>query len=362
MKVIAGIIEPPGAIVKVSGRIAPMIELGAGFDGELSGRENIRLSCMLMGLSASEVSERMEQIINFSELRDHIELPLKNYSSGMQARLGFACATSVDPDVLLVDEVLSVGDTNFARKCLRRIDELRERGTTTVLVSHDEGTVRRFCSRGYVLNQGKIISEGTTDEALKAHADLMNQKYLETLNEADRKVFLRKRQLEESERLTEQQSEIKKPIVEAMLRFTQDGSEVSTIDFAKKFEVTVRYQITNTSSIEGSFSVGVGINTSTGLRLGGFNNLEQKFDIPPPAEGIQEEISFQFNNGIPMLTATTLEVVFGIHDRHIGRTLAFGHAAMIVGKNSKLGLNVDGDLINLCNFVSKIELRKVNQV
>ena len=180
LKVIAGIIDPPGADLQVTGRIAPMIELGAGFDPELSGVENIKLACMLMGLSKRETLNRLETIIDFSELREFIQMSLKNFSSGMQARLGFACATSVDPDLLLVDEVLSVGDSNFAKKCLGRIAALRSKGTTVILVSHDLPTVRAFCERGYVLDNGEVVFEGPIDAAVDRHRDIMDAKYRDT--------------------------------------------------------------------------------------------------------------------------------------------------------------------------------------
>jgi ABC-type polysaccharide/polyol phosphate transport system ATPase subunit len=176
LKVLTGIIEPPGAAVRVFGRIAPMIELGAGFDPELSGRENIVLSCMLMGLDREEIEERMEAIIEFSELREFIDVPLKNYSSGMYARLGFSCATAVDPDIILADEILSVGDSNFAAKCLLRIDELRAKGASVVLVSHSPETVRSFCNRGYVLNQGHIAFAGEINACIDRYSEIMQER------------------------------------------------------------------------------------------------------------------------------------------------------------------------------------------
>ena len=176
LKVLTGIIEPPGASVRVFGRIAPMIELGAGFDPELSGRENIALSCMLMGLGRDEIEERMPSIIDFSELSEFIDVPLKNYSSGMYARLGFACATAVDPDIILADEILAVGDSNFAAKCLVRIDELRAKGASVVLVSHAPETVRSFCSRGYVLNEGRIAFAGEINACISRYSEIMQER------------------------------------------------------------------------------------------------------------------------------------------------------------------------------------------
>lgn len=174
LRVIAGVIPPAKkSSIIVTGRIAPMIELGAGFDGELSGRENIYLSCLILGLSYREIGELVESIIDFSELRKFIDVPVKNYSSGMYARLGFACATAVKPDLIIVDEVLAVGDSNFSVKCLDRIKKLREAGTSVLLVSHDEGSVRQFCDRALVMNEGKSIYDGDVETALMLHRDVM---------------------------------------------------------------------------------------------------------------------------------------------------------------------------------------------
>ena len=196
LKVLAGIIISDNKSFSISGRIAPMIELGTGFDGELSGYENIILSCALMGLTQEEVESRIESIVEFSELREFIDMPLKNYSSGMQARLGFACATAVDPDILLIDEVLAVGDQNFSKKCLYRIDQLRKLGTTVVLVSHDINTMKTFCSRGIVLERGKMKFDGDIETAALKHEEIMHQRFLDSMLPEQRSEYLRKTKLE----------------------------------------------------------------------------------------------------------------------------------------------------------------------
>jgi ABC-type polysaccharide/polyol phosphate transport system ATPase subunit len=155
--------------MRVVGRIAPMIEISAGFDPELSGYENIYLSCTLMGLSTFEIDSRISEIIDFSELQKFIDMPLKNYSSGMLARLGFACATAVDPDIILADEVLAVGDANFELKCLDKIARLREKGTTVILVSHSQAAVEKFCTRGIVFYEGEIKCDGPISQAVEEH-------------------------------------------------------------------------------------------------------------------------------------------------------------------------------------------------
>jgi ABC-type polysaccharide/polyol phosphate transport system ATPase subunit len=355
LKVIAGIIEPPGATVQVTGRIAPMIELGAGFDGELSGRANIRLSCMLMGLTAREIDERIDRIIEFSEIRDHMDVPLKNYSSGMQARLGFACATSVDPDVLLVDEVLSVGDTNFARKCLTRIEALRERGTTVVLVSHDEATVKRFCSRAYVLDSGRVVAQGPVDEALAAHRALMDEKYLLTLSEAERGAFERKRALEKNDSARSQSS---LPIVNLDASVLQDGQRTVELDFAQAFELRAELSCPNPELIQERLSFGFGLNLLTGQRVGGFNNFHRDVTIPvEPLKSGKVTVVFSFAHGLPQLCSGEFELVVGVHDSDLRRTLHFGHLCVLSARNSRMGLNVDGDIFALQTALTNVEVR-----
>jgi ABC-type polysaccharide/polyol phosphate transport system ATPase subunit len=167
LKVIARVLRPPSGSVSVHGRLAPLLELGAGFDPELSGRENVFLNGAILGRSRAEMVSRLPSIIDFSELADFIDAPLRTYSTGMVARLGFAVATDVDPDVLLIDEVLSVGDLAFARKCLDRIHAFRARGATLVLVSHSPDTVRSLCERAAWLRGGHLVADGPADEVLK---------------------------------------------------------------------------------------------------------------------------------------------------------------------------------------------------
>lgn len=178
LKVTAGIVEPVSGTVSAQGRLAPMIELGAGFDPELTGLENIHLCCTLLGLSRREIHDRLQAIVDFSELGEFIHAPVKTYSSGMYARLGFACSTSIDPDVLLVDEILSVGDENFQRKCLSRVSAIRDAGRTIVLVSHDLATIAKFADRCYVMDHGRVVFEGPPDEATRHYRNLMDRALL----------------------------------------------------------------------------------------------------------------------------------------------------------------------------------------
>lgn len=160
LKCVAGITRPNEGSVTVNGRISALIELGAGFHPEISGRENVFINGIMLGLSKREVQRRFDEIVEFAELKDFIDAPVKTYSSGMYMRLGFAVAIHVDPEVLLIDEVLAVGDQGFTVKCLDKFAEFRRRNKTILLVTHSLGLVERFCDRALWLDKGKTLAEG----------------------------------------------------------------------------------------------------------------------------------------------------------------------------------------------------------
>jgi len=160
LKILTGILRPTTGTVEVNGRVSSLLELGAGFNGELSGRDNIFLNASLLGLSRKETEGLFDSIVEFSELEEFIDNPVKHYSSGMYVRLGFAVAVHVDPDILLVDEVLAVGDEAFARKCLDKIAEFRREGRTILFVTHALDLVDQICDRGIVLDHGRVVFDG----------------------------------------------------------------------------------------------------------------------------------------------------------------------------------------------------------
>jgi homopolymeric O-antigen transport system ATP-binding protein len=169
LKLAAQIIAPTRGQVIVNGRVGALLEVGVGFHPDLTGRENIYLSGAIIGLSRREMAARLDEIIAFSEVGDFIDVPVRHYSSGMQVRLGFSVATSIHPDILLVDEVLSVGDWSFRRKCMERIEEIQRRGTAILYVSHDLDEVRRVCERTIWLNAGAVQEEGRSEEVVRAY-------------------------------------------------------------------------------------------------------------------------------------------------------------------------------------------------
>ena len=160
LKIITGILRPTSGSVRVKGVVAPLLNLGAGFDYEATAKENIYLNAAILGYSKREVEKKYNEIVDFAELHDHMNVPLKNFSSGMVARLGFAIATDVNPDILLVDEILSVGDENFRQKCANRIKELQDRGVTFVIVSHNMAQVKKLCQKVLWIEDSKMKEFG----------------------------------------------------------------------------------------------------------------------------------------------------------------------------------------------------------
>lgn len=175
LKVIAGIIKPRVGTVSVKGRIAPLIELGAGFDPELTGRENVYLNGALLGMTNRALTEKLPGIIEFSELADFIDAPLRTYSSGMMARLGFAVATDVEPDILIVDEILGVGDDSFQKKCKKRLDKFRDNGVTVLVVSHAMNQIRAMCDEVFWMEKGEIKGVGLPNSIVAQYHSSIQQ-------------------------------------------------------------------------------------------------------------------------------------------------------------------------------------------
>ncbi len=169
LRLLAGVTSPSEGELRVVGRIAPLISLGVGFHQEMSGRENVLVNGMLLGLTAGQVAERFDSIVAFAELEEFIDTPVKFYSSGMYMRLGFAVVVHVDPTILLVDEILAVGDAGFQLKCFERLRELREQGAAIIVVSHSLHTVRQLCRRAILIRHGKLVYDGEVEHAIAMH-------------------------------------------------------------------------------------------------------------------------------------------------------------------------------------------------
>lgn len=174
LKVISGVLKPTKGSVRVNGKIAPLLELGAGFDMQYTGRENIYLYGSVLGFSRSFLNEKYQEIAEFSELGKFLDVPLKNYSSGMRARLGFSIATIVEPEILILDEVLSVGDAKFRKKSENKVKSMFDKGVTVLFVSHTISQVKALCNKAILLEHGELIASGNVDEVAAIYEKKIN--------------------------------------------------------------------------------------------------------------------------------------------------------------------------------------------
>lgn len=176
LKIITGVVSPTKGEVKVDGRISALLELGAGFNGEYSGLENVYLNGTMIGFSKEEIDSKLDDILSFADIGDFIYQPVKTYSSGMFVRLAFAVAINIDPDILIVDEALSVGDVFFQAKCYRKFEEFKQKGKTIVFVSHDLNSISRYCDRVILLNKGNILDEGDPKKIVDLYKKILVQR------------------------------------------------------------------------------------------------------------------------------------------------------------------------------------------
>lgn len=203
LKLLTKIIYPDSGSIEMKGRVSSLIELGAGFHPDMSGRENIYINASIFGLSRKEIDERMDDIIAFSELEEFLDNPVRTYSSGMYMRLAFAVAINVDADILLIDEILAVGDANFQAKCYNRLREIKASGVTIVIVTHDTGVVERFCDKAIWLNKGLIAAQGDSRTVVDQYLNFMNKEKITILEKEEQ----RKREKESQKEKIEAQAE-----------------------------------------------------------------------------------------------------------------------------------------------------------
>jgi ABC-type polysaccharide/polyol phosphate transport system ATPase subunit len=268
LKILARISKPTSGEVLTKGRISALIELGAGFHPEISGRENIFINGIILGLTKKKIQEKLEEIVRFAELEDFIDNPVKSYSSGMYMRLGFSIAINVDPDILLVDEVLAVGDASFVPKCLDKINEFRRQGKTIIYVSHDLSTVDRISDEVIWLKEGKIEMRGYPKRVCDA--------YLEYIGKKDVKKAEVKHQEEEEEGKKDREKRwgSKEIQINNVKMIDQKGKEKYIYEadepFSIEFDVHAREQ-------EKDFVFGIGIFNSEGISCYGTNTFIEDF-------------------------------------------------------------------------------------
>jgi ABC-type glutathione transport system ATPase component len=260
--------------------------------------------------------------------------------------LGFACATAIRPDILIVDEVLAVGDSNFARKCLERIGVLKQNGTTFILVSHDAHTVRSFCDRGIVLDSGTMQFDGPVHEALKVQEEIMDRRYLANLSEEQRAETLRLRELEQNEAARDLAS---RPSVACRYWTESRGQPTGTLESATPFAVVAEIKVNESAKLLGNLNVGFSFITPNGLRVTGMN-LGQKLGTIDPVriqEGRPFRIRFDFADGIPTLASGQYFLVISVMDSENARHLVHMDPVAVQFVSDADRNNFDGDVLSL---------------
>jgi ABC-2 type transport system ATP-binding protein/lipopolysaccharide transport system ATP-binding protein len=270
LKIIAGITKPTSGKVVVNGKVSALIELGAGFHPEISGRENIYINGIMLGLSKKEIQEKFDEIVRFAELEEFIDAPVKTYSSGMYMRLGFSIAINVNPDILLVDEVLAVGDASFVPKCLDRIDDFRRRQKTILFVSHDLATVERICDRVAWLKNGRVMTIGDPKRVIDAYLQDVAEKQERKFEERQQEVQLQETYEEEKRenRWGKREVEIKQVKLKNL-----KGEEKHV--FSPDEGMIIEMDVEAYSPIK-DFVFGIGVFNARGIQVYGTNtNLEE---------------------------------------------------------------------------------------
>ena len=290
LKLLAGITKPTRGALRVAGRISALIELGAGFHPEISGRENVAINGIMLGLTRREVDERFDEIVDFAELREFIDAPVKTYSSGMYMRLGFSVAIHVDPDVLLIDEVLAVGDEGFTRKCLDKIGEFRRRGKTIVLVTHSLGLVEKMCDEALWLRHGRQAGIGDPKRVVDAYLTYVagGEEALLARDQAPAPVA-------EAETKPEGYREGRwgsRDVEITRVRLVDDRDQERHV-FASGEGVTLRLDVEARAEVE-DFVFGVGIFTADGVSVYGTNTHIEDY-VPRRAAG-RGEVSLELSD------------------------------------------------------------------
>ena len=299
LKIITGVLTPTSGNVEVKGKIAALLELGAGFNQEYTGVENIYLNGSMMGYTKEEMDERVNDIIEFAGIGDFINQPVKTYSSGMFARLAFAVAINVDPDILIVDEALSVGDIYFQAKCFNKMNEIKEKGTTILLVTHDMSSVIKYCDKVVILNKGNYLKEGSPKEMVDIYKKLLVNQYDEEEENEEVEEPAGSQAMEESGESWKSQ-----------LRYSEEkliyGNEkASIIDFgvfdengrlsnmlAKKREFTIKLRIQFHENVENPIFAFT-IKNVHGAEITGTNTMFERKDIPLAKKGEIYEAEFK---------------------------------------------------------------------
>lgn len=274
LKILTGVLQPTEGVVHVNGKVSALLELGAGFNPEFTGRENVYLNGKIMRIPREEMERRIPSILSFADIGDFIDQPVKTYSSGMFVRLAFAVAINVDPEILIVDEALAVGDTRFQLKCMDKFKEFQKKGKTILFVSHDISAIKRFCQRTIWLNQGQKIMEGETDFVTDQYTD-----FLKSEVSIDEFWAKQKKQEEEKPQVTDATiNSIDLAEIISLNVYDEAGNKVDTIQHGTPIRLTLQY-IVNDTSID-SPVMGVAIRSMDDEYICGINTLLDRKQIP----------------------------------------------------------------------------------
>ncbi len=305
LKIITGVLTPTKGTVETKGRISALLELGAGFNMEYTGMENLYMNGSMMGYSRQEMEAKIPEILEFADIGDYVNQPVKSYSSGMFVRLAFALAISVEPDILIVDEALAVGDVFFQTKCYQRINEIRERGATVILVTHSMGSIIKYCDRVVLLNKGNVISVGEPAEMVDLFKKILTSKE----ESQDMETKLEKEQDEASgqEKKTAMEGHWKDALANNPDYLEYGDGKAEIIDFAllddknqitntimKNAEFTIRMKVRFFDRIENPIFAYT-IKDKQGTELSGTNTLVEKCSVPDGEKGKEVVVSFTQN-------------------------------------------------------------------
>ena len=276
LKLISSIIVPDAGSIEINGRVSSLLELGTGFHPDLTGRENIYLNGSILGLSRKEIDDKYAEIIDFAEIEDYIDAPVKHYSSGMYLRLAFAVASHIEPDILLIDEVIAVGDHIFQQRCLKRLSQLKERGVTLVLVTHSLEIVQRFCERGIWLENGRIQEDGEIELVSEKYKAMQYQQHVNK-----RSPFLERVSTADWQRLTQAGQAVNRwgngEIEITKVELLNDTAEPQT-SFRVGDSLTVRMHYQAPNRVEKPV-FGIALYQADGLHINGPNTKQARYPI-----------------------------------------------------------------------------------
>ena len=329
LKILAGIYQPDKGKVKINGRISPFLELGIGFNPELSGRDNVYLNATVLGLTKKEIDEKFDSIVKFSELERFIDQKLKNYSSGMQVRLAFSVSIHANRDILLMDEVLAVGDSNFQSKCLSEFNKYKEAGKTVILVTHDIAIVQRYCDRAMLVRNGKIMKIGSAEE-------VGNEYVYQNMSDEERRMHAeQKAKKDNAGENNLKEGKIKKIAEITKVEFLdKDGNLKKVFETGDELMLKV---IFNYNKINSDINFGVSMHSEDNFYIFGINTFNDIIDIDECLRRGYFQIKYK---NLPLKTGRYYfrVVIFGgnpkIHIDYIGRTQSF----VVGSKNNNSGI------------------------